>query len=442
VPYNGSTALTLTATDSDNDSLTYSIVSAPQHGSLTGTAPNVTYTAAANYSGPDNFSFKANDGLTDSAPATVSINVIGEVQPGHNLINVDFGGGGSTPGIDSKKTGLAANGHTTNDVWNFYSRDDGQGGWMTYGTLTNLVTAEGAVTSSGLIVNDGPGAWGNGSSDPMYDDYIYPLDGSNLLVSITNISAGSYDVYTYGLDASYEVLVNGASLGTKPLPNGPFVNPVVWQENQQYALFHSTALPEGSAIVVVVHPGVGGYAALSGLQISQVVDSAPVAIDVSAGAWQDVPLSMPASKLVSVSQNANVGPVTLSGLSNTSTNGGAVALNKGMIKYTPPRAYVGSDRFEFAITDAHGVSSSASVIIDVRSTNQASGNLMPPVHAGGRCEIHLTGIPGRTYSVQRATGIAGPWTTIGALNMPDSGVTGFTDMNPPQGSAFYRTALQ
>src|SRR5207248_2493085 len=68
-------AITLTASDVDGDTLASSIVSGPSHGSLTGTAPNVTYTPAANYNGPDSFTFKANDGTADSAAATISITV-------------------------------------------------------------------------------------------------------------------------------------------------------------------------------------------------------------------------------------------------------------------------------------------------------------------------------------------------------------------------------
>ena len=55
-------AITLAATDADGDPLTYTIVTAPAHGTLSGTAPSLTYTPAANYNGPDSFTFKANDG--------------------------------------------------------------------------------------------------------------------------------------------------------------------------------------------------------------------------------------------------------------------------------------------------------------------------------------------------------------------------------------------
>jgi len=68
-------AITVNATDADGDSLTYSVVDQPQHGTLSGTAPALNYTPAANYNGLDSFTFKANDGTADSNTATVSIDV-------------------------------------------------------------------------------------------------------------------------------------------------------------------------------------------------------------------------------------------------------------------------------------------------------------------------------------------------------------------------------
>ncbi len=48
----------------------------PSHGTLGGTPPNLTYTPAAGYTGPDSFTFIVNDGKADSYPATIAINVI------------------------------------------------------------------------------------------------------------------------------------------------------------------------------------------------------------------------------------------------------------------------------------------------------------------------------------------------------------------------------
>jgi hypothetical protein len=65
----------LTGSDEDGDTLTYSIVEPPAHGTLTGDAPNLTYTSSCTYFGPDSFTFKVNDGTEDSNIATVSITV-------------------------------------------------------------------------------------------------------------------------------------------------------------------------------------------------------------------------------------------------------------------------------------------------------------------------------------------------------------------------------
>ncbi len=68
-------AITLTGSDVDGDALTFAIATPPAHGTLSGSAPNLTYTPEADYSGPDSFTFTVNDGLLDSTPATVTITV-------------------------------------------------------------------------------------------------------------------------------------------------------------------------------------------------------------------------------------------------------------------------------------------------------------------------------------------------------------------------------
>lgn len=68
--------ITLSGTDPNshpNPTLTYSILTSPSAGSLDGTPPNLTYTAANGFSGNDSFTYRANDGKYDSSPATVTI---------------------------------------------------------------------------------------------------------------------------------------------------------------------------------------------------------------------------------------------------------------------------------------------------------------------------------------------------------------------------------
>ncbi|BDI33585.1 hypothetical protein CCAX7_56360 [Capsulimonas corticalis] len=74
---NTPTAITLTGSDPNTPvrPLTYSIVTGPTQGVLSGTAPNLTYTPSANYSGSDSFTFTTNNGRYTSPAAMVSINV-------------------------------------------------------------------------------------------------------------------------------------------------------------------------------------------------------------------------------------------------------------------------------------------------------------------------------------------------------------------------------
>ncbi len=71
--YQTATPITLVSYDYNPAALlVYSIIAPPLHGTLSGTAPSLTYTPAAGYSGPDSFTYKANSGI-DSNIATVSI---------------------------------------------------------------------------------------------------------------------------------------------------------------------------------------------------------------------------------------------------------------------------------------------------------------------------------------------------------------------------------
>jgi DNA/RNA endonuclease G (NUC1)/fibronectin type 3 domain-containing protein len=55
--------------------ITYTILTQPLHGALSGTLPNQTYTPAVDYYGTDSFTYRVNDGTADSAAATVTIAV-------------------------------------------------------------------------------------------------------------------------------------------------------------------------------------------------------------------------------------------------------------------------------------------------------------------------------------------------------------------------------
>ena len=207
------------------------------------------------------------------------------------LLDVDFGGADS----DNTKSGFAAVGQNTNDFWNFYNRSDSNGTWFVDAALTNLKRADGTSTAVGLIVSNAPGAWLNGSTDPMYNTYIYPFDGL-ATVTVTNLPSGQYDLYVYSQDGNYQVSVDGVSAGTKTTLDGPLSNPPVWQEGRQYARFVNLSVTNGQAVTLTVQPGVHGYAIISGLQIAGSGDGSSNAPAI---------VSQPASQTVFVGADVN-----------------------------------------------------------------------------------------------------------------------------------------
>ena len=76
VEEDASIAIQLAGTDPDGSVTGYRVVDQPQQGTLTGTAPALTYTPAADFNGTDSFTFVATDNRgADSDPAQVSIEV-------------------------------------------------------------------------------------------------------------------------------------------------------------------------------------------------------------------------------------------------------------------------------------------------------------------------------------------------------------------------------
>jgi hypothetical protein len=67
--------ITLTGSDPDGDSLTYSITDQPDNGTLGGSGASRTYTPAAGFAGTDTFTFQVDDGFGRFDTAVVTVNV-------------------------------------------------------------------------------------------------------------------------------------------------------------------------------------------------------------------------------------------------------------------------------------------------------------------------------------------------------------------------------
>ena len=70
-----SVSFTLTGTDIDSENLTFRLAGGDLSGTVTGTAPNITYSPAANFNGEEALQFIVNDGDLDSASESIYFKV-------------------------------------------------------------------------------------------------------------------------------------------------------------------------------------------------------------------------------------------------------------------------------------------------------------------------------------------------------------------------------
>ncbi len=86
------TSLTLTASDPTSPPLplTYTVTTEPADGTLSGTAPDLTYTPDYGFLGTDSFTFTASNGYLTSPAATVTLDVVGTPTATGQTVNVLF----------------------------------------------------------------------------------------------------------------------------------------------------------------------------------------------------------------------------------------------------------------------------------------------------------------------------------------------------------------
>ena len=74
----GKLPIKLIASDPDGDSLTFSVISQPENGSISGSGPSYKYTPKTNYHGSDFFLVTATDGKLTSKAAKITLNIAGK----------------------------------------------------------------------------------------------------------------------------------------------------------------------------------------------------------------------------------------------------------------------------------------------------------------------------------------------------------------------------
>jgi len=349
----GARSVTLTASDVDGDPLIFSIVAGPSHGVLSGAAPNLTYTPAANYNGSDSFTFRVNDGTVDSNVATVSITItaLNDAPVAQNGTASVFSGGSVTGtlvagDIDSPSLSyaLVANGtkgsavvnastggytYTSNagasgtDAFTFKANDGSLDSNVATITVTIAANRPPVANSQSLTTLEDKSANGTlGATDADGNRLTFSIvaNGSKGTATISNTSTGRF-AYIPSANA------NGTDTFTFKANDG---------------MTDSNVATVTVSITPVNDPPVAQAATLTTL-MNTAVNGTLIAVDVDGN-----PLTY------AVSKAPRRGTIT------------ALNPSTGAFTYTPAAGFTGSDSFTFKASDGSATSMTATVTITVQ----------------------------------------------------------------------------
>jgi VCBS repeat-containing protein len=373
------TALTVTArggvlrndSDPDGNPLTAVLSAGPIHGSLTLKADgSFTYTPAANYNGPDSFTYKANDGSLNSNPATVAITVTA-------MNDAPAAADDTYRTAEDTVLTVAAPGVLAND-------NDVDSTTLTaavvtgpnHGTLTLNLDGSFAYT---------PAANFSGSDSFTYRASDGSLSSSSATVTITvsavnDAPAAADDVYSTAEDTALTVSAPGV-LTNDSDPDGDAVTAVVDSPPSHGSLtlnangsFTYTPAANFNGSDSFTYKANDGTATSNPAAVTITVDAInddPVASDDAYGTAEDTALTVAAPGVLANDSDPD-GNNNLSVVPGAGPSHGTLTLNTdGSFTYTPDANYNGPDTFTYRASDGTAASNLATVRITVNAVNDA-----------------------------------------------------------------------
>ncbi|OYV05281.1 MAG: hypothetical protein CFE26_12410, partial [Verrucomicrobiales bacterium VVV1] len=194
------TDVLLTAADFENSALTYTVLTNPTKGTLSGTAPNLVYTPFPGSSGIDSFTFSVSDGSLSSDPATVTLSLVPESGSDLKVWN------GSTDTL-----------WTTAANWNGAVVPDTNDAILFNGdSLSNLATSlNGNRTASRIVVQNPAGAVSIANNILTLSGGIEMLPATANLTISSGVTLSVAQEWSVG--SGRTLLVSGALAGTSAL---------------------------------------------------------------------------------------------------------------------------------------------------------------------------------------------------------------------------------
>lgn len=345
-------SITLEYTDLDGPGpFTFTIVDPPDHGTLSGTEPNLTYTPDTGFVGIDSFTWSVSDGLESSNVATIGIGVstTGENEPPVAAIQTE-----STPA------------NTPLDIILAYTDPDGGPGPYTFTIVDGPEhgTLNGSEDEPNFTYTPDTNYVGNDSFTWRVSDGIDDSNEGTVSITVENepplAQSGSY---TTTSGASVVVQLQYDDPDSLP---GPYTFTIVDQPQ------HGTLSGAGDERTYTPDDGYAGSDSFTWLVNDGSDDSnvATITVDVqneAPVAQSDDYMTASGSSVVVQLQyddpDGLPGPYTFTIVDQPQH--GALSGTGDTRTYTPTDGYVGTDSFTWRVNDGASDSNLATITIDV-----------------------------------------------------------------------------
>jgi hypothetical protein len=372
----------LTATDALTVTLTYAILTQPAHGTLKLTSANsssYTYTPVAGFIGADSFTWKANDGSTDSNIATISITVtvpqpppgaptVSDMsfsvklntalkgtlqasgaplsfaiatQPAHGTVSIT----GATTGAF---TYTPSTGYSGADSFTYTAENTLIKATSNPATVSLTVSVNGTGTQTGTGSGSGSGSGsGANSAAPIASPMTLASYANTPLSNVLTASDAAGDALSFSVTQPGHGAVTLSNATTGAFTYTPAAGYTGSDSFTFTATDTVTKLNSGATTVSIT---------LAGLPVSST--AAPITGNAAFTSYVNVAVSG------SLSASDAAGNALSYTLVTPPAHGTAtVTSSTGAFIYTPATGYTGSDSFTFTATDSiSGVVSSAATI--------------------------------------------------------------------------------